>query len=227
MVDEEGDETDGEHEGDDEEEEDLELLRVGALQAAPPEGDEVGEGAHGDEEAVEEGVGEEEDEALVVAEADAAVDPGAVVVHLEDAGVADGAVVGPVRFHQLALVAVADGPAGRPVADGKVLGEVLEDLPLHPERFRALEQLVFHRRQFKFLRHPRGLDQSGLQVCPHHQQEQELVDHEEGDPSGWIRHGEEAELVHVRVVGPQEDAQDEQDWDPFCGSDATVDVVVC
>lgn len=64
-----------------------------------PVGEEVVEGGDGDEEAVEEGVGEEEDEAFVVCEADAVVDPGAVVVHLEDAFAADAAVVGSVGFY--------------------------------------------------------------------------------------------------------------------------------
>ena len=57
---------------------------------------------------VEEPVEQEENEELVVVESDTVVDPWTVVVHLEDAGPADGAVVSTVRFDHSAPITVAD-----------------------------------------------------------------------------------------------------------------------
>jgi hypothetical protein len=62
----------------------------------------------GDEDAVGEPVEEEEDKELVVVEGDTVVDPGAVVVHLEHAVPADGAVVSPVRLDLRASITVPD-----------------------------------------------------------------------------------------------------------------------
>ena len=72
-----------------------------------PELEEIFEGGERDEETVGEAVEEEEDEVLVVVEGDAVVDPGAVVVHLEHAGPAHGAMVRAVRLHARALLTVA------------------------------------------------------------------------------------------------------------------------
>ena len=74
-----------------------------------PEPEEILEGGEGNEEAVGEAVEEEEDEELVVVEGDTVVDPGAVMIHLENTGPADGAVVGPVRLDHGALLAVPHG----------------------------------------------------------------------------------------------------------------------
>jgi len=51
-----------------------------------PESEEIFEGGESHEEAVGEAIEEEEDEELVVVERDAVVDPGTVVVHLQDTG---------------------------------------------------------------------------------------------------------------------------------------------
>ena len=59
------------------------------------------------EETVCEAVEEEEDEVLVVVEGDAVVDPGAVMIHLEHAASAHGAVMRAVRLHTRALLTVA------------------------------------------------------------------------------------------------------------------------
>ena len=52
-------------------------------------------------------VDDEEHKELAVVEAHAVVDPGAVVVHIQDAAVADGAVVRPIGFPDVAHLAVA------------------------------------------------------------------------------------------------------------------------
>ena len=51
-----------------------------------PEAEEILEGGEGDEHTIGETVEEEEDEELVVVEGDTVVNPGTVVVHLEDTG---------------------------------------------------------------------------------------------------------------------------------------------
>jgi hypothetical protein len=51
---------------------------------------------------------QQEDEMFVIGKADAVGDPRAVVVHLEDAFGASGAVVSPVGFDEHARLAVAD-----------------------------------------------------------------------------------------------------------------------
>ena len=93
-----------------------------------PESEEIFEGGESHEEAVGEAVEEEEDEVLdqsegsitlcscvdqseasihlVVVEGDTVVDPGAVMVHLEHAAAAHGAVVRAVWLHTRALLAV-------------------------------------------------------------------------------------------------------------------------
>lgn len=60
--------------------------------------EEVLDDAMGNQDAVDVRVEEEQHEELVVCEPDAVVDPRTVVVHLEDASVADAAVVAAVRF---------------------------------------------------------------------------------------------------------------------------------
>ena len=70
-------------------------------------------GAEGEaEEAVDGGVEEEEEEGLVVAEADAGRQPRAVVVHLQDTSATGGAVVDPVGLRGVALLAEARGAGG-------------------------------------------------------------------------------------------------------------------
>lgn len=56
--------------------------------------------------AEERGVGQEEQEGFVVVHADAGGKPGAVVVHLQHAAVAGAAMVGAIRLHGLAFLAV-------------------------------------------------------------------------------------------------------------------------
>ena len=71
-----------------------------------PEPEEILERAEGHEQTVGEAVEEEEDEVLVVVEGDAVVDPGAVVIHLQHAAPANGAVVRTVRLHTGALLTI-------------------------------------------------------------------------------------------------------------------------
>ena len=71
-----------------------------------PEPEEILEGGEGNKHAVGEAVEEEQDEELVVVESDTVVDPGTVVVHLEHARAAHGAVVRAVWLHARALLAV-------------------------------------------------------------------------------------------------------------------------
>lgn len=73
-----------------------------------PKSNEVRQTRRHDEQTVEECIAEEKHEELVIVEADAIVDPRAVVVHLEHASRADAAVVRPVRLHEHTAVAVAD-----------------------------------------------------------------------------------------------------------------------
>ena len=64
---------------------------------------------------------------------DTVVDPGAMVVHLEGAVVADGAVVAPVRLDGQALLAVAHRGLHAPLPHRAVplAGELVQDtLPL-------------------------------------------------------------------------------------------------
>lgn len=59
------------------------------------------------EDAEDGGVDQEEEECLVVVEAETVGEPGAVVVHLQDTGATGGTVVGSVGFVTLAFFAEA------------------------------------------------------------------------------------------------------------------------
>ena len=72
-----------------------------------PEPEEILERGEGHEHAVEEAVQEEQDEELVVVEGDTVVDPGTVVVHLQDTGAAHRAVVSSVGFDDGALLTIS------------------------------------------------------------------------------------------------------------------------
>ena len=91
-----------------------------------PELQEVLERGRCDVDAVQERVAEKEHEELVVVECDAVVDPWAVVVHLEHALSAHGAVVRAVRLDVRALRAVSDLCLDGPHGAGQVLCD--EDL---------------------------------------------------------------------------------------------------
>lgn len=66
-------------------------------------------------------VDQEQQEGLVVAQAHAGREPGAVVVHLQDTALACRAVVGAVRLVRLALVAEAHAAVGGLDSEGRVL----------------------------------------------------------------------------------------------------------
>ena len=72
-----------------------------------PEPEEILERGESYEHTIEETVQEEQDEELVVVEGDTVVDPGTVVVHLQDTGAAHRAVVGSVGFDNGALLTVS------------------------------------------------------------------------------------------------------------------------
>jgi hypothetical protein len=86
----------------------LDVGGVGGKDLLPHPGARGGEA----EEAEEGGVDEEEQEGLVVVQADAGGQPGAVVVHLEHAAAAGRAVVGAVGLAGLALFAEAQFAVG-------------------------------------------------------------------------------------------------------------------
>ena len=74
-----------------------------------PELEKVGERGDRAEQAHQKRVGQKENEKFVVRERDAIVDPRTVVVHLENAGIADAAVVAAVRLDYVALAAQSHG----------------------------------------------------------------------------------------------------------------------
>ena len=111
---------------------------VGVADALGEEGHEVDEGAVGLDAGVADeapevpgaggegggaGGGDEEDEGVLVLEADAVVDPGAVVVHLQDARAALAAVVGARGLGQAALRAGGEERVG---VDGLQVGQRVE-----------------------------------------------------------------------------------------------------
>ena len=70
-----------------------------------PEGQKVLQRGRAHVYTVQERVSQEEDEELVVGEGDAVVDPGAVVVHLQDTVAAHAAMVATVGLHVATLLA--------------------------------------------------------------------------------------------------------------------------
>eukprot|EP00354_Favella_ehrenbergii_P001721 CAMPEP_0170461760 /NCGR_PEP_ID=MMETSP0123-20130129/7537_1 /TAXON_ID=182087 /ORGANISM="Favella ehrenbergii, Strain Fehren 1" /LENGTH=172 /DNA_ID=CAMNT_0010726845 /DNA_START=755 /DNA_END=1273 /DNA_ORIENTATION=- len=74
----------------------------------PLDGLEPGEGhGNGNEVSHDKHVDQEEDEELAVPEADAVVNPGAVMVHVENAAIARAAVMAPLRLEDVTHEAVA------------------------------------------------------------------------------------------------------------------------
>ena len=92
VVEEKRGDADGEHDGDEEEKQDVESTRLDVLQVGP-EFDEVFERRGRYVQAVERGVAEKENEVFVVAVADAVVHPRTVVVHFEHTRLTNAAVV--------------------------------------------------------------------------------------------------------------------------------------
>lgn len=127
VVAEQREQTNSEHNRDKEQEQKMELVS-GPLagELAVIERQEVLQRSDQHEEAVEQRVDEEEQEELVIRERDAVVDPRTVVVHLEDASAADGAMVASVRFYVLALVAPAHAAVDGAVSVGQKPREVFQ-----------------------------------------------------------------------------------------------------
>ena len=76
------------------------------LEAVGPKFHKVLQIATRQEDGVQQSVAQEQHEKLVIVEGHAVVDPGAMVVHFEDAGATDGAVMASIGLDSLTFVAV-------------------------------------------------------------------------------------------------------------------------
>lgn len=222
MVEEERGYAYGEHDGDEEEKQDVKSIRLDVLQVGP-EFDEVLQRRGRYVQAVERGVAEKENEVFVVAVADAVVHPRTVVVHLEHAGLTNAAVVRAIGLDALALVAIAHGPAVGAREDGQVFSLSFEHC--FGVLFAGGRGHLVHvgLQQEEVFRWPLDGREDGLVVGPGEEDENDVVEHKIKDSLDPVADLKNAQLDGVGVVGPAEKGSDEDDRYPPSQAHAAVE----
>lgn len=99
-----------------------------AVTHARPETDEILQRREGHVDAVDEGVGEEQEEELVVGETDTIVHPRTMMVHLEYTSATDRAVMCTIRLQSLAFITITHLSGDGSTLHRQISGSLHENL---------------------------------------------------------------------------------------------------